>query len=171
MNIVYKLYCKDIKITDFYIGSSTNFRKRKTAHKSICNNPNNKMYNLKVYKFIRTNGGFQNFEFEILIETIEDNIKILEQKYIKELKPTLNCYNACGMVYKEYQKLYRLNNKQKMKEYYQNNKQKIKEKNRLYNELNKKKIRLYYQKNKQKLIEKQRLYRLKQKLIHNDLKN
>ena len=168
MGIVYKLYCKDENIKDFYIGSSTNFKRRKYAHKSICNNPNNRRHNLKVYKFIRANGGYENFDYEIILKTDEDEIKKIEQKYIDELKPTLNCINACGLDRKEYQKQYNEINKIKIskqrKEYdkqrYQKNKEKIKE--------NQKQYRL---KNKQKIREKNRLYRLKKKLIHNDLKN
>ena len=39
--IIYKLCCKDINITDIYVGHTTNFIKRKNEHKSDCNNPNN----------------------------------------------------------------------------------------------------------------------------------
>ncbi len=40
--IIYKIVCKDINITDCYIGSSIKFRKRKNLHKSNCNNVNGK---------------------------------------------------------------------------------------------------------------------------------
>ena len=148
MNTIYKIYCKDSEIKEIYIGSSINFKARKINHKSVCNNPNNNRHNFKLYKFIRANGGFQNFEFEILLETIEDEIKKIEQKYIKELKPTLNCNSACGLdieKIKEKQKLYQ-------KQYDEINKEKIKVKKRLY-----------YQNNKQKIREKNRLYYLKKK--------
>ena len=145
MNTIYKLYSKDENIKDFYIGSSKKFKARKRDHKHNCNNENSNKHNLKVYKFIRANGGYNNFDYEILLKTIEDDIKKIEQKYIDELKPALNCIKACGFDSKEYQK-----------QHYENNKQKKKE---------------YYEKNKQKIRENQRLYRLKKKLIHNDLKN
>ena len=190
MNTIYKLYCKDENIKEFYIGSSTNFKSRKNKHKSDCNNENGRSYNIKVYKFIRANGGFQNFDFEILLETDEDDIKKLEQKYIDELKPTLNCFRACGFDSKEYGKQYRLKNKQKIKEYERlyrlknterqmknraENKEKMKEYNKLY--YLKKNIKIkeyqkqYNKENKKKIKEYQRLRYLKKKLIHNDLKN
>tara|TARA_R110000782_G_scaffold45394_1_gene100856 strand:+ start:138 stop:620 length:483 start_codon:yes stop_codon:yes gene_type:complete len=138
MNTIYKLYCKDENIKDFYIGSSKKFKTRKYAHKSNCNNENGNSYNFKLYKFIRANGGFQNFDFEILLET-DDNIKKNEQKYIDELKPTLNCNSVCGLdkiKKKEYEKKEYQKNKIKRKEkqrlYYERNKDKIREKNRLY---------------------------------------
>jgi len=141
MGIVYKLFCLDSDIKEFYIGSSKKFKRRKYEHKSRCNNENSDRYNLKVYKFIRANGGYNNFDYEILLKTEDDNdIKILEQKYIDELKPTLNRYNACGLDIKEY----RLNNKEKLskqkKLYYKNNKEKMKDSSRLYRLKNKEKI-------------------------------
>ena len=33
--IIYKIYCKDPSITDVYVGQTSNFAKRKCAHK-IC---------------------------------------------------------------------------------------------------------------------------------------
>ena len=49
--VIYKLSCKDKSITEIYIGSTTNFTKRKYEHKKICNNPNNQKYNNQKYKF------------------------------------------------------------------------------------------------------------------------
>ena len=140
MNTIYKLYCKDENVKDFYIGSSKNFKGRKYKHNSDCNNENGKAYNIKLYKFIRANGGYNNFDYEILLKTEFDDIKILEQEYIKELQPTLNCCNACGLnkikkkeYNKEYQKQSYQKNKEKIKEYqkqrYQKNKEKILKKN------------------------------------------
>ena len=40
--IIYKIVCKDLNITDFYVGHTTNFIKRKATHKTACNNINNK---------------------------------------------------------------------------------------------------------------------------------
>ena len=60
-SLIYKLCCKDPSIEEIYVGSTTNFKQRKTSHKKSCNNENNKGYNLKVYKFIRDNGGFENW--------------------------------------------------------------------------------------------------------------
>ena len=66
--VIYKIFCKDTNISEIYIGSTTNFKIRKSKHKSVCNNENDKNYNLKVYEYIRANGGFENFEIVIIEE-------------------------------------------------------------------------------------------------------
>ena len=63
--IIYIIKCKDKSIKDWYIGSTINLKSRIMHHKSMCNNKNCKDYNCKKYKFIRENGGFDNFYFEI----------------------------------------------------------------------------------------------------------
>ena len=55
--VMYKIICNDTTIKDIYVGSTCNFTRRKCGHKSDCNNANTSRYNLKVYQFIRTNGG------------------------------------------------------------------------------------------------------------------
>jgi hypothetical protein len=95
IGIVYKLY--RVGLDDFYIGSSFDIEKRKRKHKSDCNNPNSKGYNLKVYQYIRANGGYEKWKFEILVEKEFENktaLKIREQECIKLLNPSLNSNNA-----------------------------------------------------------------------------
>ncbi len=95
IGFVYKLYCDGIE--NFYIGSSFNMRDRKRKHKSNCNNPNSNEYNCKVYVFIRANGGFSKWKFEILVEKEFENknaLIIKEQECIKLFKPSLNSNNA-----------------------------------------------------------------------------
>ncbi len=91
--IMYKLCCKDINITDCYIGHTSDFRKRKATHKSDCNNPNNKRYNLNVYQFIRANGGWYNFDM-VMIEEYKCSSSLeaakRERELYEELKATLN---------------------------------------------------------------------------------
>lgn len=81
------------EITDSYVGSTTNFSVRKSTHKAHCITENKAPYNYKVYRFIRENGGFENFKFEILeeceVETKKD-LQRKEQEYYNQLKPTLN---------------------------------------------------------------------------------
>jgi len=92
---VYKLFCDGIE--DFYIGSTFNMRSRKYEHKHNCNNPNSKKYNFKVYQYIRENGGFANWKFEILVEKDFENktaLKIKEKEVINLLNPSLNSNNA-----------------------------------------------------------------------------
>ncbi len=94
--LTYKVCCKDIDIKDIYVGHTTNFTKRKSEHKSICSNVNNKKYNTFLYTFIRANGGWKNWDM-IEISKIRCNdsneAKAQERKLIEELKPTLNKAN------------------------------------------------------------------------------
>jgi len=91
---IYNLECIDPLITEIYIGSSTNTKQREASHKSACNNENNKYYNLRVYAFIRANGGWKNWRLVI----IEDNfpcenltqLRAKERYYYNLLKPQLN---------------------------------------------------------------------------------
>ena len=92
-SIIYKLCCKDINIKEIYIGSTTNFKRRKCEHKFICNNSNNKKYNLNVYKFIRANGNWDNWDM-VIIEKFEcnDNLELhrRERYWLENLQATLN---------------------------------------------------------------------------------
>ena len=60
--IIYKFVCKDLSVNNVYVGSTTDFVKRKCMHKFCSINENNKSYNTKVYKMIRENGGWNNWE-------------------------------------------------------------------------------------------------------------
>ena len=152
--MVYKLVCNDLDITDIYIGSTVCFRKRKYQHKHSCNNINNKRHNLKVYKFIRDNGGWDKWNM-ILVATTPCNNKLelrqFERKYYEELNATLNS-DYPGRTKKEWVE----NNKEiikiKKKGWYQKNKEYLKIKQNKYNEENKEIIKIkkkeWYQKNK-----------------------
>ena len=63
---IYRICCKDVDVTDCHVGSTTNMTRRKYKHKSVCNNENGKMYNLNVYRFIRENGGWQNWDMIVV---------------------------------------------------------------------------------------------------------
>jgi len=60
--IIYKIVCKDLSVPDCYVGSTTQFRQRKSQHRMNCNNLNSKKYNYPLYKFIREHNGWENFE-------------------------------------------------------------------------------------------------------------
>ena len=51
----------DINNETCYIGSTVNFNGRQNNHKSRCNNENSEAYNSKKYKYIRENGGWDDF--------------------------------------------------------------------------------------------------------------
>ena len=61
--IYYKIVSKDENIKDCYVGKTTNFKKRVRNHKSDCNNEKKRSYNIKLYQYIRENGGINNFNF------------------------------------------------------------------------------------------------------------
>ena len=87
---IYKISCRDIKITECYVGSTEDYTQRCRGHKSACNNTNDKDHNLKVYKYIRANGGFENFIIDQIIDCeIEDRYDA-ELYYFKLFKATLN---------------------------------------------------------------------------------
>ena len=137
--IIYKIYSKDNKY--IYVGSTKNLKERINKHKSSYHNTNDiDKYNLKVYKTIRENGGWNEF----IIEKIEEmycNKKdafIRETELMKILNSNLNSINAYASKeeVKKQKQEYRLKNKEKLKEqkkeYNMKNKEKINEKNREY---------------------------------------
>ena len=82
---VYKIICRDKEITEFYIGSSMEFEKRKKAHKVDCNNLNQRTYCLPLYMFINVNGGWENWEIEVIKEykfITKKELNMNEQYYI-----------------------------------------------------------------------------------------
>jgi len=94
---VYRLQCKDKEIKEIYIGSTKNYSIRKRLHKSSCNNKKNKDYNYPIYKFIRENGNWNNWEMIVEVKTPNHNKEErleLEQIYIELLKPQLNSLSA-----------------------------------------------------------------------------
>ena len=90
----YRIKSKNIKITEFYIGSTGNFDERKRKHKSNCNNENGNSYNCKLYQFIRSNGGWDEWDCEIIETLICSNTeKLLYKNKLMELYgATLNVY-------------------------------------------------------------------------------
>lgn len=55
-SLIYQITCKDQTIKEIYIGSTTQFYSRRRSHKNKC-----KTGNSKLYKFIRDNHGWDNF--------------------------------------------------------------------------------------------------------------
>jgi hypothetical protein len=92
--IIYKICCNDIAIKDTYVGSTNDFNRRKGVHKRNCNYENSNEYKFVVYKFIRLNGGWDNWSmvpieiFNTCTNKLEKLIK--ERYYIEQLNATLN---------------------------------------------------------------------------------
>ena len=150
--IIYKLCCRDLSITEIYVGQTTDMRKRKFSHKynCNCNYETNKKYNLNVYQFIRKNGGWDNWDM-IEVEKYEaidsNDAKKRERHWIETLKATLNI-QLPSRSNKEYCEEYRI-------EYYNNNRENIIEKNKKYRDDNKEEyIKRYntYNKNNKDII-------------------
>jgi hypothetical protein len=174
--VVYKIVCKDVEIKEFYVGSTTDFNRRMYIHKSVCNNPNTKEYNLKVYRFIRENGGFENWDF-IVVEKYpcENDIEKLKREmyWCDELHSTLNTYRPILTEEQrlEYRKDYREKNREqiieKKKEYREKNRELINEKRKEYREKNREmlveKNKEHYKKHKEQFAEKGKVYREKNK--------
>ena len=59
--VIYKIVANDLNITECYVGSTTDFTRRKQNHKSNCTNEKGKNYNVKLYATIRDNGGWDNY--------------------------------------------------------------------------------------------------------------
>ena len=86
--IIYKFCCKDTNIKDIYIGHTTSFTQRKSAHKFNCYDENGKQYNKSLYKCIRDNGGWDNWSM-IQIEQVDCKGKreaeAIEHQWIEKL--------------------------------------------------------------------------------------
>ena len=98
--IIYKIFCKDENTLDFYIGHTTNFFQRKATHKINCENSNGSSYNTKLYKTIRENGGWNNWnmqEIEVLNLKNSTEARIKEAEYYQKLKANLNCISPCNI--------------------------------------------------------------------------
>jgi hypothetical protein len=81
----------------FYIGSTNNFSARKHKHKKNTTNKRGKLYWIKLYTFIRSKGGWDNFIIEIISEHELENkvdIRKIEQQIINDKKPLLNTKNS-----------------------------------------------------------------------------
>jgi len=144
---IYFIRSKEPSLHDIYIGSCIDIRSRSKVHKYRCNKEDNKYYNLKLYQFIRANGGWDNFVIEQLCKCDVERLSQVEQEYIDKLNPSLNSKRSYNT--EEYTKKF---NKEWNKEYYEKNKDKLIEKQSEY-----------YYKNKDRIKEYNKEYRMKNK--------
>lgn len=126
-SLVYKLCCNDPEITDIYVGSTCNFKVRKYGHKRSCHNETDKEHNRYVYRFIRENGGWENWSMVMIKKypEVKDMYELhhKERKWIRKLKATLNKqvpgnFLTLGKIEynKQYNKQYREKNEQQLKQ-------------------------------------------------------
>ena len=154
---IYKLIHKEATNDDMiYIGSCDDISQRVSKHKYCCNTPNNRKYNYKVYKYIRENGGWNNWKYEIIDEVevaLRDDGYIYEKEYIVK-------YDAVN----------KLNSKiagRTKREYLENNKEYIKRRNKEKYEKNKEQVlqkdKDKYDKNKEQILKRVNEYRERNK--------
>jgi len=106
---IYKICCRDNNITEIYIGSTTNFNRRKQEHKSRSLN-----LNQNIYKYIRKNGGWDNFCMIQLKEVCCENkreLERIEREHIEKYNATLN-HLIPTRSSKHYKQLYYQDNKE-----------------------------------------------------------
>ena len=138
-SIIYKIVSKDISITECYIGSTCDFKERKRQHKYSCNNENSKNYNLKVYIFMRENGGWDNFE---MIEIKKYECCSKAELHLEE-RTQMELYGGKlnTIIPSRTTKEWREDNKEYYKEWCENNREKIKEQCKEYRQNNREKIK------------------------------
>jgi hypothetical protein len=178
--IFYKIVCKDITITDLYVGSTTDFKARKGNHKSKCNNVTEPTYNFKVYQFMRENGGWENWDMVMIHrQSCVDKLEAhkMERGFIETFGATLNScvpsrtgkewYGDNKDRVRDIQAVYKETIKDKTKEYAIKYRDEHRESNRLAsiewrkNNIDdvREKAKLTYEKNKDSIREKNALYR------------
>jgi len=90
---IYKIVSKNEDDDNIYIGSTIDFERRKEQHRKNVDNKNGIQYYTLLYRYIRNNGGWDNFVMEKIIEcSVCDRRSgfILETEYIINYKATLN---------------------------------------------------------------------------------
>jgi len=171
--IIYKLVKNDdYNNENIYVGSTTNFVKRKCGHKRSCCNENKKEYNRKVYQIIRENGGWENWKMiEIEKYPCADNNEAhaREEYWRGEFNARLNTIRAFRTEEQkiEYKKQHYTENadkiKEQVKQYQTENADKIKEYKKKYHTENTDKIKEYqkqhYTENADKIKEQHKQYR------------
>ena len=114
---IYKIQHKT-KSELLYIGSTINLSRRRCTHK---NNSDNLNINSKLFQLIRANGGWSQFDCNILIKVKCNNFAELRKKeneVIQVLQPSMNSKNAVNLISRsDYNKKYREINKDKLIKY------------------------------------------------------
>jgi|AntAceMinimDraft_5_1070358.scaffolds.fasta_scaffold107115_2 hypothetical protein len=158
--IIYKLINYDYPDL-IYIGSTTNFTKRKQHHKEVVYKTTSPKYNRKLYISIRENGGWENWEMISICDyPCKDRREAEkeEDRYMMELKANLNMIRPFR-THDQYMEDNKEVWKQYKVKYYQDNKDKIKQYKNKYYEENKDiitdKKKEYYENNKDTILAKQ----------------
>lgn len=90
---IYRISCKDETVHDCYVGhTSKPIATRLYHHRKTCENGQYRYHNKKLYQFIRTHGGFDQFTVEILERGLMNKYlaRFREQHFIDFFNPSLN---------------------------------------------------------------------------------
>ena len=156
--IIYKLVHKeDYDNANIYIGSTTQFTKRKAQHKGCCNNENIKSYSNMKYQYIRDNGGWINWKM-IEVEKFPCNdrreAEAREEYWRSYLNSKLNTKKA--HIPNEERENYYIYNRDKLleqkKQYYNKHRENILEQKKQY--YNKEDRKIYYEEHKDEILAK-----------------
>jgi len=169
--VVYKIVCHDLNVKDLYVGSTSNFRKRKYHHKSNCKNEK-EIYKIKIYETIREHGGWDNWnmlEVEKFPCKDGNEARTRERYWFEQLEAGLNSRIPITHAKeyrlehkeqkKEYDKKYRSDNAEKIKLIHANWNSENAEKKKQYSEK-------YRAKNREEINKRKREWRAKKKLEH-----
>jgi len=144
---------------EFYIGSTTDMKKRENEHRA-----DSKFKTSKLYKKIRECGGF---DIEVLYEyecENETELRMEERRCYDKLNPALNTYRP----YVSDDEL-----KQYYKQYNTENRDKIQTRQKIYYTENRDKIRtnhkIHYEANKDEILAKKRQYQAENKTHMNNI--
>jgi hypothetical protein len=113
---IYEIVCKDVNVTQRYIGKTTNLTQRRYKHKFSCHNEKDPAHNYYVYQIIRANGGFANWSV-VLVEALPDcknkeSLSKSERKWVEKTQSELNTY-----ILSRTEKEWREENKEKVVQY------------------------------------------------------
>ena len=164
--IIYKIVHKeDPDNHDLYVGHTTDFRDRKSCHKRRCENPNDSKHHLKVYKYIRENGGWENWimlEIEKYPCNDGNEARAREQEWYTELKSKLN--KICP--------------KRSYKEWYDENREEVQKKNKEWLNKDDNRIKMlkyyndrYYEKKDEILAKQKEHYEANKDIINEKRRN
>ena len=129
MYTIYKLF--KMNSNDCYIGKTKNINKRMILHKLY-----SKTSPYKFYEYMRANGGYENFNFEILETNITEEQGVNKERYYYDIyQPNLN-NNVPGRSAYESKLQYRTKNRlqiiNNVREWQRENKVKYNEYQKLY---------------------------------------
>ena len=79
-SVIYNIVCNDTKIKEIYVGSTANIIQREDMHKEACDDVENKNNHLRVYEFIRENGGWSNWKMVIIEKFPCENRDMLRER-------------------------------------------------------------------------------------------